>query len=736
MDRHLLERMRRFNLLDASMAVGLSLISILIRSLSGLQPLAVAEFDPWYIFYNALMLAQVHGNIFSVPPDVKLWYPWGFAVTKDSVMGLPLLIALISLPFYELLGPDAVYTAALFSDVVLAGLGVVAAYLTALAISGSRVGGVVAGMAIAVSPALTYKNLLGALPKTSWGAVFILLTVYLLSLSLERKQLKYSVLASVTFSLALLSWGGFSYLIMALAGASFLLILLGRNDEFAAKSLALMSVLSAFFTSLLPNGIGSLSSLTHGISLLVVSLVLFLDLRISRSLGKDLVKAKSILLSSVGVFLFLSIVIVLSLFAYSPIPGRYYVILNPFFQQKVAISTTVAEYIPQSITSLITDFGIFLFLFPLGVIFLLKRGNLSGLWLLLLGVTALLGTSQQPYLFNYTAYLVAVTAGVGVSYMVSRMREAGLRLPQVLVLGLVAFSSVADVSSAINNSDIPPAIYSASTPYPVVNTSWISALNWLRAHSSGHSLVLTWWDYGYWIEVIGNQSVIDANNTNNVTQIALMARIFLHNETYAKDLIEGSLHRYPLNDPRSQGPTYVVAFDAVTIQDNRAYLGYPTNLGRTFLGHTNSLGDIGKAVGAMTVITGERPTDYLNLTLINSTEYSIYRNFSGNPQLVNQLIQIVSGSYVMAWNQRMYNSLLAQMFVEGLQVQGYTVMAPFTNQVTPNGITPGIPLPPVRLMYFQPVYITMVPLYHGDRYTVYIMVVVYQFVEPGTFAGK
>ncbi|MFP3205563.1 MAG: hypothetical protein RXS23_09260 [Metallosphaera yellowstonensis] len=63
-------------------------------------------------------------------------------------------------------------------------------------------------------------------------------------------------------------------------------------------------------------------------------------------------------------------------------------------------------------------------------------------------------------------------------------------------------------------------------------------------------------------------------------------------------------------------------------------------------------------------------------------------------------------------------------------------MAPFTNQVTPNGITPGIPLPPVRLMYFQPVYITMVPLYHGDRYTVYIMVVVYQFVEPGTFAGK
>ncbi|BCS93261.1 MAG: hypothetical protein MjAS7_1869 [Metallosphaera javensis (ex Sakai et al. 2022)] len=67
------------------------------------------------------------------------------------------------------------------------------------------------------------------------------------------------------------------------------------------------------------------------------------------------------------------------------------------------------------------------------------------------------------------------------------------------------------------------------------------------------------------------------------------------------------------------------------------------------------------------------------------------------------------------------------MFIEGLQSQGYIVMAPFTSQITANGINLGVPLPQVRTQYFQPVCISMYPLYGNGQYEVYIIVAIYQF---------
>jgi len=64
------------------------------------------------------------------------------------------------------------------------------------------------------------------------------------------------------------------------------------------------------------------------------------------------------------------------------------------------------------------------------------------------------------------------------------------------------------------------------------------------------------------------------------------------------------------------------------------------------------------------------------------------------------------------------------------------VMAGFTNRVTPNSITLGTPLPPVRLVYFRSVYVGMAPYIHGNRYTVYVMVVVYRFDELGIFVAS
>lgn len=722
--------LRKFNLIDTLALVGIASISILIRGLSANYPLSINGFDSWYLFYNAVLIAQAHGNWYAVPPDVHSWFPSGYFIELDNVIGLPLIAALLSLPFYSAFGENAVYTVVLFMDLALAGLGVVASYLAVEGLTKSRIGAILASLMIALSPALTYKNLIGGLPKTSWGGVFVLFSIYLLNLAIERRKPTYGAIASVPLFLAEISWGGYTYIDISLLAAAFLLILLNRNDEITAKSFTLMGVFTAFLTSLSPADIGFLSGTAHGLSLVFISLLLFADLYLKKLLSKQNL-LRPLILTSIIVLIFVLAMDLLSALRVTPIPSRYYAIVDPFYQITVPIDKTVAEYIPQSVTSMLLDFGVALFLSVIGMYYFIREGNLAGLWLLILGVASVYGTSEQPYLFNYTEYMIAPLAGVGIAYVITKLKQARIRVAPILLLAVVGISLVADAGSAIVASNTPNAIVTSASPYPIPNYAWISALDWLRTQTSPHAFVLSWWDYGYWIEVVGNKTVIDENNTLNGTQIKLMAEIFLNNESFAANVLERDFHVYPYGNPNYTIPTYVVAYDAVTIYKGYAFIGYPTNLGGQFLGYTSSLGDIGKAMGAMTVIAGYPIQDYINESLLNQTEVQVENEFSSDPTLAQQLVGLVGNSFSFAWTSRAYQSLIVNMFVEGLQVQGFPVMAPFTGSITQSGVNFGTPLPQVRMTYFQPAYISMYPLYQNGQYQVYIMVLVYQFVQPG-----
>jgi len=746
------KRVTRFEwitrLIDVPVILGITLVSILIRAVSANWPLAINGFDSWYLFYNANLIAQAGGNWYAVPPDVHAWFPWGYFIELGDTIGLPFFVALISLPFIGTFGANAVYTVAIFSDIALAGFGVIAAFLAVESITDNRIAGYAAAIVVAVSPALTYKNVLGGLPKDSWGAVLILFTIYLFNEALKKeKPLFYGIPAGVLLFLAEIIWGGNTYIDLSLIIAAFLIILLNRNNEIVSKTYAVMAITTGFLTSFAPNEIGFLSGFAHGLSMIFVGILLYADLYLKNNLPKELVDSKNILVSATIVLIFVlgiaGAVLAKPSLAASIIPSRYYAIINPFFQITVPIDKTVAEYIPQSITSMIEDFGISLFLAIGGIYYSLKKSSLGGIWLLVLGVAAIFGTSEQPYLFNYTAYLVAALSGIGIYYIVSSLRQSN-RLAPILVLSLFAISLVADAGLAATGSDAPQAIDNSATGFLTTNYAWINAIDWLNKCTPAHSFILSWWDYGYWLETLTNKTVIDENNTLNGTQIKLMAQMFLNNESYAAYVLEHYYHVYPYGNPNYTIPAYIVTYDAVTSQfvngQLKWYLGYPPNFG-PFFGYTTSVGDIAKAMGAMTIIAGYNESSFVNTTelisQINATE-STYG--STDPTLASGLISQIENAQPFAWTPRAYNSLIVQMFIEGTESLGGQVIAPFTTSVAPTNSgfqVTGTPLPPVELSYFQPAYIALYPVgsggvpNDGGTYTVYIMVLVYQFVEPG-----
>ncbi|AWR95996.1 STT3 domain-containing protein [Acidianus brierleyi] len=735
--------LRKTTLTDMILVSSIALVSILIRAISADYPLTINGFDSWYLFYNAVMIAQAHGNWYAVPPDVHAWYPWGFFIELDDTIGLPFIVALLSLPFSSY-GTNAVYTVTIFMDIALAGLGVAAAYLAVDGITKSRVGALIAAIVVAVSPALTYKNIIGGLPKDSWGGVFVLFTIYLLNYAIEKKKPLYGAIAGVPLFLAEISWGGYTYIDLSLIVAAFVLILLNRNDINTAKSFTLMGVVTAFLTSFAPNNIGFMSGLAHGFSLLLVGLLLFADLYLKEIIPKELSDARPMVLTSILVLIFVLAIVGLSFLGITPIPARYYAIVDPFYQFTVPIDRTVAEYIPQSISSMIQDFGVSLFIAIIGIYYILKSGNLSALWLMILGVVSIYGTSEQPYLFNYTAYMVAPLAGIGIFFIISKLKDVGSRLIPIMLLALVGISLVGDAASAIMASNEPNAIVTSASPYPVLNYAWVNALDWVNSNTPPHSFILSWWDYGYWDEVIGNRSVIDENNTLNGTQIKLMAEMFLNNESFAANVLENDFHIKPYNGSPNQVPAYILAYDAVTLAYSSgsssfsldAYIGYPVDMGGPFLGYTTSLGDIGKAMGAMTIIAGYPISEYINSTLVSQQISAINSTYGANPATASEaqtLESYIANSYVMAWTSKAYQSLIVQMFIEALQDEGFQVVAPFTTSFSTTGISGGKILPPVHLDYFQPVHIALYPLYESRAYgyIVYIMVMVYEFTQPG-----
>jgi len=104
-------------------------------------------------------------------------------------------------------------------------------------------------------------------------------------------------------------------------------------------------------------------------------------------------------------------------------------------------------------------------------------------------------------------------------------------------------NSPADTGVSIVNG---ATIYSRSA-----FNDWIQTLQWVRTETPTNSVIISWWDYGYWFTVMGNRTTLVDNATLNSTRIAQVAQLLMSNVTQAaamaKSMTEGR-------------PTYVAIF--------------------------------------------------------------------------------------------------------------------------------------------------------------------------------
>ncbi|MCD6236241.1 MAG: hypothetical protein J7J94_04560, partial [Thaumarchaeota archaeon] len=102
--------------------------------------------------------------------------------------------------------------------------------------------------------------------------------------------------------------------------------------------------------------------------------------------------------------------------------------------------------------------------------------------------------------------------------------------------------------SPIDTGYSPPTIVSSATGLRMAIPAWLKALQWMKENLPSDAVVACWWDYGYWVTIIGNKTSIIDNATLNSTQIGEIGYAFMSNETTAYKIF------------KSFGATHVLVF--------------------------------------------------------------------------------------------------------------------------------------------------------------------------------
>ncbi len=539
-------------------------------------------------------------------------------------MGVPFTGAAFYL-FLKSLGLDiTLYEAVVFFPVVSAAILTLLVFLLGKELVGRGVG-LFASFIFAIDPTSIQRTGLGFFDTESTGLLGMFICLLFFMKALKKRTIPYSIISGLALAYMALCWGAYLYPLNLLALYSIVLVLTGRWSKQLSLAITIVSSITMLGMALAPNiGVYEAISpytvvpMTAFIMCMVMSATSFIQ-------DKELRKKASV--GAVLGILALAVVLTLS-GALGPIGGKFLFFVNPFSRAGAPIVGTVGEQFPATWSSFFTNYHILLILAPLGVYFALNRMKYKDLFVVLFALMAVYGAANYVRLMIVVAPALALLSGLALTSLLgsislkkvekdkkTRARQLG-RIYGIVVIAIIVAGTTPLVYSNLRAANRPAMIVSASTGYATEIDDWLDALDWMRNNIPPESIVGCWWDYGYWINVVANKSVIADNSTTNGTQIKLIAEAFLNNETHALEIF------------RKMRVDYVVVYEPWIFVSRDPLIGLPP---------WSVIGDFEKST-AMMVIAGYNTSDYIRGVPLHTGTSTINYPLPAGPKASDTLL--------------------------------------------------------------------------------------------------
>ncbi|MDI9619899.1 MAG: STT3 domain-containing protein [Candidatus Nezhaarchaeota archaeon] len=515
------------------------------------------EHDPYYQYYMAKYVVERGWagflDWFSWGSDPRFWAPWGRNIASSSFPGVAFAGAffyLLAEPFG--LGLDLMTFCCLLPP-LLGALSCIAVFFLGREVENESAG-LFAALFLATNAAFISRTVFGFFDDESVGILALLISLIFYVKALKKQRLRDSMIYGVISGLALgymsMTWGAYVYPLNLMSLFALIMVVMKRySRSLLCATLPMLLVTLLVAASTPKNGLSSIFSATSVAPLLAVATLMVCELR-------DHLPVKARRPISIGYAMaVLAGLVVLLLGKGVDVSLRYLTAVLPWVRSTDPLVRSVAEHSMTTWSHFFMQFG-FILLMGTACLFALARSLKDvDVLFILLGVSTVYVAANMVRLTLLLAPVFSLLAGIfsskvitSTSKLINASGRAGERrvkatkrplMPSRLqvfsglfAILLILTPTVTGLYMVDPGSGLPVNLVYASSSI-LMSEDWLSALKWMRENLPANSVVASWWDHGYWIAIVGNRSSVCDNATINGTQIRLIARAFLSNESEA-----------------------------------------------------------------------------------------------------------------------------------------------------------------------------------------------------------
>lgn len=532
---------------------------------AGKSNLLLSEFDP-YFQYRFTEYIVKNGFLSWVWPnqwiDYQRWYPSGINVAKAGFPGLPLTAAFLYSIFSAFgVGIDLMSFCALF-PAIMGMLASLAMYFLGREFGGRPVG-LLSALFLALHPSYIQRTSVGFFDDETIGILAMIVFAFLFLRAIEedrpmKSTIKYALASGAALGYFCAGWGAAYFPIGVVTLYTLVLLIIKRYSRRLLLTYSITFGLGLFIAinvpKLSPNYL--LTSAILPVAGVFALLCLAEVLKSVATTKWKIVVTAAFLALLAGGFA------VLWLSGYMQgIAGKFISVINPFARETQPLIESVAEHRISAWGSIYYDLGVGILFFILGLFFTLRNLDNKNLFVIILGLTSLYFACSMVRLFVLFAPAFSLLAAIGVNGLIKPFAALLKEPPKISVkkkyaLGhvskefswtaiflifLVLMTNMAFPSPKVYRQVIAPTTISGGSLSLVPDVpveEWVNMLKWTRDNLNSTTVVCSWWDYGYWLTILGNVTSLADNATVNSTQIENIGFIFMANETQALNMLK------------------------------------------------------------------------------------------------------------------------------------------------------------------------------------------------------
>ncbi|MDC8453359.1 MAG: peptidylprolyl isomerase, partial [Candidatus Nitrosotalea sp.] len=546
-------------------------ISALVRSQAADYGFQLNEFDPFFNYRATQYLVDNGLNAYVHWHDDMSWYPVGRDVFATAQVPLHVTDAAL----YKIFGGGmSLYDFTIIFPVVFGSMTAIVIFALVRVLGGTSAG-LFASLFFALSPPIIVRGTIGWFKSEPLGLFYGLLGVYLFlsGIKSENKKIAISKLVGGGFFLAVgfASWGGIEFFLLPL-GLFFIALPFIRKDH---KFLLWAVPLFVAVTMLIAGGLFARPGPTfvfgmRGFAMIGPAILLVITIFIQKY-SKEQHRIRNSLLALAA--LIIIGVVVLSAGSLGSASFRYLNAMNPFLTSEDPLVDSVAEHATPTLAQNFSYFSVLMLFAGLGIwlVFRKRNGDPSAsrfsiknemiVFALIIGIVGAYSGSTFSRLELLTATSVIILSSIGLAILIKdilkrqnapvkfvesskkgtgskkeiptkKTNELLGRIPKIAFVAVIVALLLVPTLYPVNANWItitksPPTILNGGSNFAISTSDWPDALNWIKNNTPKDSVVASWWDYGYWVQTLGERKTLADNSTVDTNIIANIARMLL-----------------------------------------------------------------------------------------------------------------------------------------------------------------------------------------------------------------